>query len=302
MKQLFLLLFAVLLSAGILFPTIAGAQAPNRMSYQAVVRSAQNKLVKNHKVGMRISILYGKLKRPVYVETQMPTTNTNGMVTIRIGAGKKQLGNFTTINWAKGFFYLKTEIDVKGGKSYGITSTSQLLTVPFAFHAETAGSIVGVKKHVALSVYEALIDNDAAFEKGMGGFSGLKLPDSGSPDCTFNFRVPEDYSSGDTIFIKIIGASNRTGDIILSPNFLSIARSGVGYISGEYADSGLTFDKLSITAANIPVETFGYIVAPAKNKQLLPGDAISFGIYRRGRLADDTNRGDFIMHSIEIRY
>jgi len=302
MKQLLAFLYATLLSAGVLFPISSGAQSPNRMSYQAVIRSAQNNLVKDRKVGVRISILYGKLKIPVYVETQNPTTNSNGLVTIRIGAGKKVKGNFKTINWAKGIYYIKTETDIKGGKLYGITATSQLLTVPYAFHATTAGSIAGVQKHISLNIYGAFIGEDAVLEIGMGGFSGLKLPNNGSPNFTFNFNVPDDYSPGDTIFIRMVGVSNRTGNIILLPDFLAIARPNVGYISGGFADSGLTFDKVSITSANVPIETMGYIVSPDPTKQLLPGDAISFGVYRRGERDQDSNNGYFRIHSIELKY
>ncbi len=302
MKQLFTFLFAVLLSAGILFPLNSGAQPPNRMSYQAVIRTAENKLVKEQKVGMRISILYGKLKKPVYVETQTPTTNTNGLVTVLIGAGKKVSGDFTTINWGKGIYYIKTETDIKGGKNYGITATSQLLTVPYAFHAETAGSITGVQKHIPLNIYGAYIGEDAEFEIGMGSFSGLKLPETDSPDFAFNFNVPDDYSPGDTIYIRMVGSSNGKGDIILNPNFLAVARPGVGYIHGEYADTGLTLDKVTITSTDVPVETMGYIVCPDESTTLLPGDAITFGVFRRGGNAGDTNKGYFIIHSIGIKY
>jgi len=302
MKQLFTFLFAALLSAGVLFPINSGAQSPNRMSYQAVVRSAKNNLVKDRKVGMRISILYGKPKKPVYVETQTPTTNTNGLVTILIGAGKKVSGDFTTINWAKGIYYIKTETDIKGGTNYGITSTSQLLTVPYAFYAKTAGSIAGVQKHIPLNIYGAFVDHGASFKTGMGGSSGLKLPYSGTPDFAFNFNVPDDYSPGDTIFIRIVGASNSNGDIILLPNFLAIARPDVGYIHGEFASSGLTFDKISISSVNVPIETMGYIVSPDESKTLLPGDAIIFGVFRRGGKGQDSNSGYFKIHSIEIKY
>lgn len=62
------------------------AQSPQKMSYQAVIRDAGNALVSSHAVGMQISILQGSATgTPVYVETQTPTTNANGLVTIEIG-------------------------------------------------------------------------------------------------------------------------------------------------------------------------------------------------------------------------
>ena len=78
------------------------------MSYQAVIRKQNNNLVTNKTIGMRISILQGTVSgTAVYVETQAPTTNDNGLVTIEIGAGTVVNGNFTTIDLTKGPYFIK---------------------------------------------------------------------------------------------------------------------------------------------------------------------------------------------------
>ena len=136
MKKLFTILLTVLLTASVF------AQAPEKMSYQAVIRNSSDQLVVNTKVGMKISIRkitdFGKLTI-VYAETQTPTTNSNGLITIQIGAGTKFSGDFTTIKWENGEYEIHTECDPKGGTDYTITGTSQLLSVPYALHAKTAG-------------------------------------------------------------------------------------------------------------------------------------------------------------------
>ena len=120
------------------------AQSPEKMSYQAVVRDASDNLVTNQSVGMQISILQGSAGgTAVYVETQTPTTNTNGLVTIEIGSGTVVTGDFTTIDWTNGPYFIKTETDPTGGTTYTITGTSQLLSVPYALHAKTAESVTG---------------------------------------------------------------------------------------------------------------------------------------------------------------
>ncbi len=120
------------------------AQAPEKMSYQAVVRDASNALVQTQAVGMQISILQGSSTgTAVYVETQTPTTNANGLVNLEIGTGTVVSGNFTTIDWANGTYFIKTETDPTGSTSYTITGTSQLLSVPYALHAKTAESVTG---------------------------------------------------------------------------------------------------------------------------------------------------------------
>ena len=120
---------------------LLSAQAPQQMSYQAVIRDNSNQLLANTTVGMQISILQGSpTGTPVYVETHTPLTNANGLVSIQVGGGTVLSGTFSTINWAGGPYYIKTETDPTGGSNYTITGTNQLLSVPYALYAETGGS------------------------------------------------------------------------------------------------------------------------------------------------------------------
>lgn len=141
MRKLFTILLAVFLTATV------WAQSPNKMSYQAVIRNASNNLVTGTAVAMRISILQGSTSgSAVYVETQTPTTNANGLVSIELGGGTVVSGNFSTINWANGPYFVKTETNpdgATGGIVYTITGISQLLSVPYALHAKTAESVSG---------------------------------------------------------------------------------------------------------------------------------------------------------------
>ena len=120
------------------------AQAPNKISYQAVIRNNTNALVANQAVGMRISILQGSSSGiAAYVETQTPTTNFNGLASIEIGGGAVVSGTFSSIDWANGPYFVKTETDPVGGTNYTIIGTSQLLSVPYALYAKSAGSVSG---------------------------------------------------------------------------------------------------------------------------------------------------------------
>ena len=119
--------------------TMVFAQAPEKFTYQAVVRNANNTLVANASVGVRVSILQGSANgSAVYVETQTATTNANGLMTLNIGGGSVQQGTFANIDWANGPFFLKTETDPNGGSNYTVTSAQQLLSVPYALYAKTA--------------------------------------------------------------------------------------------------------------------------------------------------------------------
>ncbi len=135
MIKLYSVFIAVIITARVF------AQAPEKMSYQAVVRNSSNQLVTGQIVGMRISILQGSATgAAVYVETQTPTTNSNGLTTIEIGSGTVVSGTFSSISWSSDTYFIKIETDPTGGTSYSITGTSQLLSVPYALYAKTAGN------------------------------------------------------------------------------------------------------------------------------------------------------------------
>ncbi len=127
-----------------LFAITVFAQAPQKMSYQAVVRNSSNNLLSNQTVGMEISILKGSSTgTTVYAETQTPSTNSNGLISLEIGSGTVISGTFTSINWENGPLFIQTKIDPNGGTNYSITSTSQFLSVPYALYAKNSGFISG---------------------------------------------------------------------------------------------------------------------------------------------------------------
>lgn len=127
----------IILLVNFLLFTSVWAQSPQKISYQAVIRDTNSKLIINQPIGLRISILKGSITGiEVYAETLTPNTNSNGLVSIEFGG---QTG-FDTINWQNGVYFIKTETDPTGGTNYTITGTSQLLSVPYALYAKTAGN------------------------------------------------------------------------------------------------------------------------------------------------------------------
>ncbi|MCJ7449221.1 MAG: DUF1566 domain-containing protein [Bacteroidales bacterium] len=135
MKKLFTLFVIIALTISVF------AQSPQKMSYQCVVRNASGVLMVNQTVGMKNSILQGSATGTVvFSETYSPNpqTNANGLVSIEIGSGTPITGTFSSINWANGLYFLKTETDPTGGTNYTIIGTSQLLSVPYALYSKTA--------------------------------------------------------------------------------------------------------------------------------------------------------------------
>ncbi len=127
--------------AASLVSVCAFSQVQDAMSYQAVIRNSSNELVKNQNVGMRFSILKGSATGTVvYSETQTQTTNANGLITVKIGAGNLVSGSYATINWGADTYFIKIETDPNGSTNYTVTGTSQLLSVPYALYAKNSGS------------------------------------------------------------------------------------------------------------------------------------------------------------------
>ena len=134
MKKIYSILAGLLLTASVF------AQAPQKMSYQAVIRNSSNALITSTPVGMKISILQGSpTGTAVYVETQTPSTNANGLVSLEIGTGTVITGTFSAINWSAGPYFIKTETDPTGGTAYTIAGTNELMSVPYALFSANAG-------------------------------------------------------------------------------------------------------------------------------------------------------------------
>jgi hypothetical protein len=154
------------------------AQSPEKMSYQAVVRDANNTLLINQTVGMRISILQSTSGPVVYTETHSVDTNINGLVSLEIGNGSTS-DDFSTIDWNDGPYFIKTETDPTGNSSYTITGTSQLMSVPYAMYAKSSGSSLPGPEGPS----GATGQQGATGEMGLDGNSSIWLSDT---DISFN--------------------------------------------------------------------------------------------------------------------
>ena len=115
------------------------AQAPTKMSYQAVLRNPSGELVGNKQIRVKVSILEkSENGNVVFAELQQVATNANGLFSLIVGDGKAESGDIAKIDWSKGLYYIKTEIDPDGGTNFSLVNTSQLLSVPYALYATNA--------------------------------------------------------------------------------------------------------------------------------------------------------------------
>jgi hypothetical protein len=136
MRKLFTFLAAIILTTIVLAQNV-----PQKMSYQAVIRNSNDQLVTNTQIGIEINIRQGSATGTVvYTETQTPSTNSNGLVSLEIGGG----AGFNSINWSNDNYFIETKTAIAAPlTTYTITGTTQLLSVPYALYAKTAESISG---------------------------------------------------------------------------------------------------------------------------------------------------------------
>ncbi len=132
-NKITLLSLALFLSIGMF------AQAPNLINYQAVARDASGVPL----IGTSVNVLFEiRQSTPngvvVYSETHATNTNQFGLFNLAIGAGTPTSGTFAGVNWSTGLYYLHIEVDPGGG--YQDLGETQLLSVPYALHANTAAS------------------------------------------------------------------------------------------------------------------------------------------------------------------
>jgi hypothetical protein len=247
MKNLLTLLVAIVVT-GTTF-----AQAPDKMSYQSVIRDASNSLVVSQSVGIQISILQTSTSgTAVYVETHSPSTNANGLVSIEIGTGTVVSGVFNTIDWSVGPYFVKTETDPTGGTTYTITGTSELLSVPYALHAKTAENVINdavddADANPNNEIQVLSIVNDTIYLSN-GGF--VKLPAGFDGDFNNLTNVPAnlDIDATDDFdgqYSSLTGAPTNVSTFTNDAGYLTTEVDGS--LTNEIQDLQLVGNNLTIT-------------------------------------------------------
>ena len=272
MKKIYSLIAGLLLTASVF------AQAPQKMSYQAVIRNSSNALITSTPVGMKISILQGSpTGTAVYVETQTLSTNANGLASLEIGSGSIITGTFAGINWANGPYFIKTETDPSGGTNYSITGISELLSVPYALYAKSAGAvfnyIISYPRAVTINPY--LRNDSVAIDISWidGGseqinFSIQNLPtgwsyqfskNNSGPDSTIylKFFATQQLNDNGVMHAMTIHCQSQFGKINDYPIHVTSVNSCGDLLIGTYTltrscnNSGTNTSTVTITSTNI---------------------------------------------------
>jgi hypothetical protein len=221
MKKITLLLFLYLLQI-----TFIHAQTPpNAFNYSAVARNASGQPIANSTVGIQISILKtSTVGTTVYRENHAVNTDAFGLFNLVIGAGSIQTGSMATINWGNDNYYLKVGMDATGGTNFLTMGTTQLLTVPYALYAKSAGTVTNSNDNDTSATNELQVislKNDTIFLTN-GGF--VILPTK--------ITISSISSAGDTLYLSngqrfVAGGNTGGSGSLVLPTITTNAVTGI---------------------------------------------------------------------------
>jgi len=252
------------------FPLLVGggwgevlAQSPQAIKYQGVARDNVGNELSYQTISLKISILSGSSTGNVeYTETHAVTTNEFGLFSLEIGGGTLDSGNFSTINWGSNTHFLKVEMDENGGANYQFMGTSQLLSVPYALYADSAGAAPG-----SSAIWSKNLDT-VYYNAGYVGIG------TASPKERFN------VSGGKSLFENDLGVSpsQNSAQLVLvsptsngnkirlgfgeGPSTLSMLESGragnanFGYLAFQTRNANILYERMRIdSAGNVGIGT-----------------------------------------------
>lgn len=243
---------------------------PTKFNYQGVARNSLGGPLANQNLGVRISLIDGSpAGTNVYTETHTTSTNAYGLYVLSIGGGTLVSGDINTIDWGNGDKFIKVEIDPAGGTTYSDMGTTQLLSVPYATYAKSAG-----KAKFAIPYKDTITDPGTLFSlenNGDGtaveGINNSTTSNAVAVRGIISKTAPGGFSAG------VRGINNGTGGLGVgvygsqagsgwgvygvTPNGLGVYGNASGNGTGVYANSssgnGLTATSNTGSAATIEI-------------------------------------------------
>ena len=240
MKRLISFLILITISATTL---LSQTNIPQLVSFSAVVRDANNELLINTPVSVRLTFREGGQNGDkVYCGLQQTTTNQNGFMSVQLNRDVEGVGcngapanSFEEIPWENGNFWMEVQYQTGPTSEWVDLGQLELASSFYAFASATAESINGVELSGANNgdVLTYNIDSEQWEPMpSMGGFSGSyddlinapNIPDSTS-DLINNtgFITEVDIVDNDsTNELQSLSISNSGDTLLLSLSLIHI--------------------------------------------------------------------------------
>ena len=257
----------------------ASAQAPQSFAYQAVATDGMGNELVEQEINVRASIHEGSATgQVIWEETHDPTTDVFGLFVLKVGAGIRTGGvfsSFSDIQWGTTDYFLQIEMDPAGGANYINMGTTQLLSVPYALHAEKSFKADSASFATTAAVsLNSLNDNDPdpmneiqeltydpnTGELGLSGTSGTGASvtinsEDDDPDPT-NELQHLNYEDG---VLSISGLDGSDGEIDLTMESYGGPGASFDFPQGVLGKTVLILDDF-----NVPQDKVLYITSGSR--------------------------------------
>lgn len=133
--------------AGLITCLSIQAQTPQAVCYQAAAKDNQGADLIGQDIAIRAAVVKDGPNGTVeWEEVHTPTTDQFGLFNIEIGEGNPT-GNgaqtdFADIDWGNGTYWLRIEMDPTAGSDFVMMGATQIVSVPYALHAESAATAI----------------------------------------------------------------------------------------------------------------------------------------------------------------
>lgn len=238
----------------ITFVYAGSAQAPALINYQGVARDSKGTPIVNQNIALKFEVLQGSATGAVIYTDDQP----NGVKTNELGLFTTQIGKNAPLgqmNWQGGPYYLRVWIDPAGGSNLISLGTQQIISVPFAVHAQSIPSnlsggvlTIGTRTH-------AINANSVTISQG----TGTNITVSGGPNYTIHSVPPTLALTSNNASISIVGSNTIALPVAATPTLVgagiaTVVSGASTYTVGVPAPSYNPLSGvLSIGSSNTPV-------------------------------------------------
>ncbi|MBQ7279708.1 MAG: hypothetical protein IJR13_03145 [Bacteroidales bacterium] len=177
--------FSLLVLLGV--AAYALSQSDGVFAFQTAVVDAHGMKKSNSLVHVRISIMMSSAEGElIYAEHSSAMSDSNGWINVMVGEGVPLRGDFKKIDWSRGPYFMRCDIDPDGGNDYKMGAAQQLLNVP----SSTAG-----KKHSEASA----VRNALNIKESVDGMSReeIRLYVDSLMNSYFNAMAAQEKTSND---------------------------------------------------------------------------------------------------------
>jgi hypothetical protein len=185
--------------------TLTFAIAQDGINYQGAATDVNGDELTNQNITIRASVLSATANGNLeWEEIHSSTTDQFGLFNVVIGQGTNTtngaIASFDDMDWGSGNHFLKIEMDATGGTNYAMIGTTQMMSVPYALYAKSAG--------IDSTMLANMIGSSGG---GMGGGCDLNYPEGIGESVLFdigpwssgvNYTVPSNKNLYITSFMS----------------------------------------------------------------------------------------------------